>query len=134
MKRLSALLFVFFILVCSHASAQSSNFVFTGKEMYESCTHALKGLDRAGEFDDHRFGVCAGYIAGIADFHTVATTVESLSSEMFCLPPKISTAQAIRSVTQYLEDNPGKHHELAAYLVILALREAYPCKEENPSQ
>jgi hypothetical protein len=33
-----------------------------------------------------------------------------------------------------LEDNPGKHHELAAYLVILALREAYPCKEENPSQ
>jgi len=53
---------------------------------------------------------------------------------MFCLPPKISTAQVIRSVPQYLEDNPGKHHEQAAYLVILALREAYLCKEENPSQ
>ena len=134
MKRLSALLFVFFILVCSHASAQSSNFVFTGKEMYESCTHALKGLDRTGEYDDHRLGVCTGYIAGIVDIHTVATTVESLSAGMFCLPPKISTAQVIRSVPQYLEDNPGKYHELAAYLVILALREVYPCKEENPSQ
>lgn len=134
MKRLSALLFVFFILVCSHASAQSSNFVFTGKEMYESCTHALKGLDRTGEYDDHRLGVCTGYIAGIVDFHTVATTVESLSAGMFCLPPKISTTQVIRSVPQYLEDNPWKHHELAAYLVILALREVYPCKEENPSQ
>jgi len=33
-----------------------------------------------------------------------------------------------------LEDNPGKHHELAAYLVILALREAYPCKEEHPGR
>ena len=134
MKRLSALLFVFFILVCSHASAQSPNFVFTGKEMYESFTHVLKRLDRTGEYDDHRFGVCAGYIAGIVDFHTVATTEESLSADMFCLPPKISTAQVIRSVPQYLEDNPGKHHEQAAYLVILALREAYHCKEENPGQ
>ena len=83
MKILSALLVVFFILVYSHASAQSSNFVFTGKEMYESFTHALKGLDRTGEYDDHRFGVCAGYIAGIVDFHTVATTEESLSADMF---------------------------------------------------
>jgi len=44
MKILSALLVVFFILVCFHVSAQSSNFVFTGKEMYESFTHALKNL------------------------------------------------------------------------------------------
>jgi hypothetical protein len=134
MKRLSALLVVFFTLVCSHVSAESSNFVFTGKEMYESCNHALKGLDRTGKYDDHRFGVCAGYIAGIVDFHTMATTVQSLSADMFCLPPQISTAQVIRSVTQYLEDNPGKHHDLAAYLVILALREGYPCKEENFSK
>jgi hypothetical protein len=87
MKRLSALLVVFFTLVCSHVSAESSNFVFTGKEMYESCNHALKGLDRTGKYDDHRFGVCAGYIAGIVDFHTVATTVQSLSADMFCFPP-----------------------------------------------
>ena len=102
--------------------------------MYESFTHVLKRLDRTGEYDDHRFGVCARYIAGTVDFHTVATTEESLSADMFCLPPKISTAQVIRSVPQYLEDNPGKHHEQAAYLVILALREAYHCKEENPGQ
>ena len=131
MKRLSALLVVFFALVCSQASAKSSNFVFTGKDMYESCTHALIGLDKTGEYDDHRFGVCAGYIAGIVDFHTVATTVEALSDDMFCLPRNITTAQVIRDVTQYLEENPGKYHDLAAYLVILALREAYPCNEDK---
>jgi hypothetical protein len=130
MKILSALLVVLFALVCSHASAKSSNYVFTGKDIYESCTHALKGLDKTGEYDDHRFGACAGYIAGIVDFHTVVSTVESLPVDMFCLPRNISTAQVIRDVTQYLEDNPGKHHDLAAYLVILALREAYPCQEE----
>ena len=131
MKRLSALLVIFFTLFSSHASAESSNFDFTGKEIYESCAQALKGLDRTGEYDDHKFGVCAGYIAGIVDFHTVATTVESLPVNMFCLPPKISTAQVIRQVIQYLENNPDKHHDLAAYLVIIALREAYPCTEEN---
>ncbi len=128
MKKRSALLFVFFLLMCSVASAKSTNYVFSGKDIYESCSHAVTGLDKRGEYDDHRFGVCAGYIAGIVDFHTVATTVESLPSDMFCLPKNISTAKVIRDVTQYLEDNPEKHHDLAAYLVLLALREAYPCQ------
>jgi hypothetical protein len=131
MKRLSVLLVVFFALLCSHASAKSSNYVFTGNEIYESCTHALKGFAKTEEYDDHRFGVCAGFIAGIVDFHTVATTVESLPVDMFCLPQNISTAQVIRDVTQYLADNTEKLHDLAAYLVILALREAYPCQEET---
>jgi len=134
MKRVSALLFAIIMLVGSQVQAKSSNYVFTGKDMYESCIHALTGLDRTGEYDDHRFGVCAGYIAGIVDFHTVAITVESLPADMFCLPKNITTAQVIRDVTQYLEDNPGKHHDLAAYLVILALREAYPCQEDTSGQ
>jgi len=131
MKRFSVLLVVLFALGCSQASAKSSLYVFTGKDIYGSCIHALNGLDKTGEYDDHRFGVCAGYIAGIVDFHTVATTVESLPDDMFCLPPDVSTAQVIRDVTQYLEENPEKHHDQAAYLVILALREAYPCDEEK---
>jgi hypothetical protein len=131
MKRLSVLLFLFFTLSCSHAGAESSKYVFTGKDMYESCTHALKGLDKTGEFDNHRFGVCAGYIAGIIDFHTVMTTVRSLPVDVFCLPQNISTAQVIRDVARYLENNPEKHQDLAAYLVTLALREAYPCQEDS---
>ena len=89
MRRVSTLLVFFLALVCSHASAKSSNYVFTGKDMYESCLHALNGLGKTGEYDDHRFGVCAGYIAGIVDFHTVATTVELLDPDMFCLPRDI---------------------------------------------
>ena len=133
MEKISLLLICFCLLIVSQASAKSTNYVFTGADMYESCTHALTGLDRTGEYDDHRFGVCAGYIAGIVDFHTVATTVESLNVDMFCLPKNITTAQVIRDVTQYLEDNPEKHHDLAAYLVVLALRYAYPCRQEGTS-
>ena len=133
LKKVFVFLVAVIMLVGSQVYAKSSNYVFTGKDMYESCTHALAGLDRTGAYDDHRFGVCAGYIAGIVDFHTVATTVESLPIDMFCLPKNITTAQVIRDVTQYLEDNPEKHHDLAAYLVVLALRNAYPCRQEGTS-
>jgi len=130
MKRLSVLLVLLVSLFWAQgAGAKSANYVFTGREIYESCRQAVKGLDRTGDYDDHRFGVCVGYIAGIVDFHTVATTVESLAHDMFCLPAGISTASVIRDVTRFLEDNPGKHDDLASYLVILALRQAYPCQE-----
>ena len=49
---------------------------------------------------------------------------------MFCLPKNITPAQVIRVVTKYLENNPGKHHDLAGYLVVLALSETYPCQED----
>ena len=134
MKRFPVLLVVFSVLAWAQANAKSTNYVFTGREIYESCRHAVNGLDRTGEYDDHRFGVCAGYIAGIVDFHTVATTVESLPDDMFCLPRDISTAHVIRQVTQFLADNPGKHDDLAAYQVILALQQAYPCPEDGPGK
>ena len=130
MMKISLMVVVFWLLACSQAGAKSANYVFTGGDIYESCIHAVKGLDRTAAYDDHRFGVCAGYIAGIVDFHTVATTVESLPVDMFCLPKNITTAQVIRDVTGYLEKNPQKHHDLAAYLVILALQDSYPCGGE----
>ena len=134
MKKISLLFITVIMLTASHAYAKSSNYIFNGKDIYESCIHAVTGLDQSGEYDDHRFGVCAGYIAGIVDFHTVATTVESLPVDMFCLPQNITTVQVIRDVTLYLENNPGKHQDLAAYLVILALHEAYPCLEDSSGQ
>ena len=135
MKRAAVIFTVMLMLGVLQAQAKPANYVFSGKDIYESCTHAVKGLDRTGPYDDHRFGVCAGYIAGIVDFHTVATTVESLPDDMFCLPKNITTAEVIREVTLYLENNQEKHHDLAAYLVILALRYAYPCPQEaTPTQ
>ncbi len=134
MKKYAMLLLVAILFAGTSVSAKSVNYVFTGKDIYESCLHAMAGLDKTGEFDEHRFGVCAGYIAGIVDFHTVSTTVESLPSDMFCLPRDISTAAVMRSVTRYLDEHPDRHHDLAAYLVILALQQAYPCEGTESGQ
>lgn len=133
MKSVSTVLLLIIVMAASRAGA-AANYVFTGSDIDESCRHAVAALDRAAIYDDHRFGVCAGFIAGIVDFHTVATTVESLPVDMFCLPPDITTAQVIREVAQYLAVNREKHHDLAAYLVILALRETYPCQQAESGQ
>ncbi len=134
MKKYAMLIFACMLFASTGVQAKSVNYVFTGKDIYESCRHAIAGLDNVGDYDDHRFGVCAGYIAGIIDFHTVATTVESLPGDMFCLPRNISTAEVMRRVTRYLEEHPDRHHDLAAYLVILALQETYPCQNTEPDQ
>ena len=130
MKKQSLQLVIIILLAATSAFAKSSNYVFTGREIYESCTHAVAALDKSGEYDEHRFGACAGYISGIVDFHTVATTVESMSQDMFCLPKNISTAKVIRVVTHYLQQHPEKLNDLAAYLVTLALHETYPCEDQ----
>jgi hypothetical protein len=104
MKKLSVLLAVLLALLGSSASAGPASYVFSGSDIYEACTHAVQGLEKR---------------------------VESLPVAMFCLPPGITTARVIRDVTAYLEANGAKLHDLAAYLVILALREAYPCREEE---
>jgi hypothetical protein len=131
MKKLSLMLAVLLALLGSNASAGPADYVFSGNDIHEACTHAVRGLEKTGEYDEHRFGVCAGFIAGIVDFHTVAARVESLPVAMFCLPAGITTARVIRDVTAYLETNQARLHDLAAYLVILALREAYPCRKED---
>ena len=131
MKKLLLLLALLPALLDSSASAGPAGYVFTGNDIYEACTDAVRGLEKKGEYDEHRFGVCAGFIAGIVDFHTVAARVESLPVAMFCLPASITPARVIRDVTAYLDANEAALHDLAAYLVILALREAYPCSEED---
>ena len=49
-------------------------------------------------------------------------------------PAGITTARVIGDVTAYLEANPARLHDLAAYLVILALRDNYPCRKEEASR
>jgi hypothetical protein len=134
MKRFSVVLVVFYLLYASSADAKTFNYVFSGQDIYESCTHAVKGLDKSGEYDDHRFGQCAGYIAGIVDFHTIATKVEAMTEDMYCPPMDLTTAQVIREVTKYLGEHQERLHDLAGYLVIMALREAYPCLENGNQQ
>ena len=46
-----------------------------------------------------------------------------------CLPERYSMGQAVRIVVTYMEKHPDQMHEQFAYLALLALRDAWPCKK-----
>jgi hypothetical protein len=68
-------------------------------------------------------GVCIGVVTGVLE------TAPLLEPRFrFCPPTTATRDQALRVVVKYLDSNPDKLHELFTGLVIVALREAWPCK------
>lgn len=64
-------------------------------------------------------GMFRGYVAGVQDYN---------NGRRFCVHQEVRLNQAAEIVSKYLRDNPEKWHEAAKFLVINALRLAFPCK------
>lgn len=109
----------------------SGGAIADGNELLADCQKALKNKDegRSGSMGD---GYCLGLING------VGSTMDALSPQLKPNPllkktgetcmPALSNGQSARIVTKYLQDHPASLHLGAAYLTMLALQDAYPCK------
>jgi hypothetical protein len=73
--------------------------------------------------------LCAVYLNGFLDSHSIAMGLgDSRKETNFCLPASgISNDQAVRVVVQWLEAHPADLHKSGRTLVLLALRDAFPC-------
>lgn len=99
-------------------------------------TQLLQDCQDAEQFDERKpvrnpFGIgrCFGFLEGVSG---TMESVNSLlpSSLRTCFPePRLATIQAVRIVLKFLRENPEQHHEAAAYLIALAYRRAFPCKQ-----
>lgn len=70
-------------------------------------------------------GICAGFIAGVAD-----SMAERSSGTRTCLSPGgIPLSQIVAVSVKYLRDNPAVLHHSAFTNVSVALSLAFPCKE-----
>ena len=68
-----------------------------------------------------------GYIQGLLDSYTVFSTRDP-SLNIYCMPLKgVSSSQARKVITKWLEEHPKRLDEQARILVFHALAEAYPC-------
>lgn len=83
---------------------------FDGEDLHEGCT--------AGE-GSFGAGLCLGYIVGILD------------SRDLCLPDDADLGQIRRIVKLYLKIHPEQRRYTAESLVRRALRESYPCDDED---
>lgn len=67
-------------------------------------------------------GMFRGYVAGVQDAH---------NRVHFCVHKDVRLSQASTIVSNYIKADPKRWHKAAKILVISALREAFPCKEER---
>ncbi|MBR9900405.1 MAG: hypothetical protein GYB19_10145 [Rhodospirillales bacterium] len=101
---------ILFLVLISISSAKADE---TGNELLNSCK---------SEVGSHPFSFCMGYVNGMAQGFRVAT-------DFMCLPAKSTYGQVIDVVVDYLEENPSMRHLSAAFLVMNALFEAFPCND-----
>ena len=108
------------IVICGLASPTIAGWL-DGNELHGNC-------EVEAPFDQ---GICLGYIAGAAsmlvDLQT-AGVVRPLTSPI-CVPQaEVQAGQITDVVKKYLREHPENRHFGGAVLVIMALREAFPCK------
>ena len=107
------------LLACALATpalGQSSYFM-NGNVLYQRCI--------SRDVQDAVY--CLGFVAASLDM--INLHVDALNGiPPYCAPEKVTVKQATDVVTAYLATNPKDRHQVAAALVTLAVREAWPCR------
>jgi hypothetical protein len=123
MKKLALLLVVASLLVASPVMAGP---FMNGNDLQKYCSIMDQPSDSHSMIDAQHMGICFGFIEAFNDFHSSLLTLDDFVP-LFCIPEKATVSQLIQVVSKYLKENPEKLHLDASYLIIHALREAFPC-------
>ncbi len=102
-----------------------------GNRLLPKCEAAVEQMDnKRGESAEASY--CLGFVNGIllmASDTSVRVEGDSHRSRLPCVPIEgLTSGQAVRVVTKYLNAHPERLHRDAHILVVEALREALPCQ------
>lgn len=98
----------------------------------QSAPSSSPGLFNAGQLKDRcesgttaDISYCFAYIAGVYD--TVRAYEKWLNMREFCTPAGLSQGELRRSFIDYLNDKPGFRSGEAASVIVVSLKQRYPC-------
>ena len=116
----------------AHAKAQTPQ---DGNRLLKACGQMIRGIE--GEKQDSEqlmeAAYCFGYIAGFLDAYAWGIEIREVQP-LYCLPDDgIEEGQAARIIVKWMTDHPDKLHLYDAEIMLRALRDAFPCKNEAPS-
>lgn len=135
MKRAFASIILVPILQSVFSSTAYSQQV-SGNELFSFCS----------KDDPYSRGKCLSYIDGVLDGSTnildyfydhlsesdaVIRKLIRNSKGFFCFPENVTKGQTIDVVKQYLEKHPQERHQNASDLLLISLKEAWPCVREK---
>jgi hypothetical protein len=114
-------------LALSAIGAASGTVVDTGADAQKYCRALVEGSFRDSD-DARSAGTCEGMI------ETVTVFAPDLPAELRACPPAQGSALASAKVLlQYLDRNPDRLSEAGITLAIEALRDSWPCENDDPT-
>ena len=117
---------VFFLLIFTIESQAETN----GLHLQKYCDDYVKGYIHntwTSPTQSLNAGKCAGSVMSMAIMFLQETNVAKEDSQYCFTGDVINRDQFVQIVLKYLKDNPKKLNQIAEYLILDSLREAYPC-------
>jgi|SRR5882672_6784813 len=119
------------LLASSSPPGEGLNFSETGNDFLRVC-------DIKESNPTVTDGVCIGYVNGVLEGFNMAMRLGQVArhatittGSFFCLPSESTMGQKYRVVVKYMNDHPEKTHNPTELLILDAVTEAFPCKNEK---
>jgi hypothetical protein len=116
------------ILVLSIVSASAAGDMKSANAIMPGCRAFLSSDYSRNDYDAFlKAGLCAGTISGFV--YEAAMSKGVLKQALFCPPLATTHEQEVRIVVAYIDKNPAESHKEFEFLALLALTDAWPCKD-----
>jgi len=134
MKALSYILAISFCFTLSTLA----NAAVDGNELLQKCEPIEKLYDDPASLSSKEgSGVvyCLGYIDGFMETFSFQLQAQIVPGVPYCLPEEtLSKKEIVMSVVDYLKNHPEELANPAGYHLFMALRQAYPCRQEEKEE
>jgi hypothetical protein len=97
----------------------------SGSNLIEHCRQVAK-IQRKEQADEFDATECISFISGVVDGGQFAAKGDRRLFPV-CFPPDVDGNQMAKIIVKYGDDHPEKLNNGAAYIVINALQQAFPC-------
>jgi len=115
------LMIAVFILVGAVGAISKNADAMTGNTFLSIC----EGIHNKNHprHNSHDNSFCSGFIAGVVEGYHASDE----GQKVICFPKGVTYDQKEMVVLRNIKANPGRLHHYAPYLIISAVREAFPC-------
>ena len=123
---LSALL----ILATPTVKAAEPDIIASGNNFESGCSLVNRETTKFSTVEAAQYLSCVMYVAGVVDGAQIENAriegVTNISRPIFDIPSGVNHGQMARITLKYIHDNPDKAHLPTVYLILSALRVAFP--------
>jgi len=108
-----------------------------GSKLLDNCLEAIKYIDNRNDpsINSASVNFCVGYISGVNESHsTFVSSVACYDPPVFCNPSHDNLNQLVKITINYLKRHPDYLHYDGSFLILSALKEAFPCSHNTPQK